>query len=252
MPDMGPWPPPRTLAAWALPLLLALAACAGQGEAPPPLPAAEVAVQVPWGQREEATYRILRGDDLSGSALFRLERRGDSYVLVQDFRSAGQPLRDTVTVVVDAITLKPRRVERTIAREGEGERRCQAHYGEGRVVVEQQSEGKSRRDELLLPPHAYESWADLFLWRALPLQRSYRGAYNDMGTCLLRKPGHALMVLEVVTLEPVVVPAGRFEAWRLEARSGGQRQTIWIADTPQRPVVRYDNGTHVFELEALR
>lgn len=243
----------RRLLGWTAPaLLLALAACAGQSEAQPQVPPADVPVQVPWGAREEAQYRIRRGDQLSGTAVFTVERQGDAYVLVQAFRSTQQPLTDTIRVVVDAATLKPREIERTIAREGEGERRCHAQYQGDRVVVRQESEGESRTDELSLPGHAYESWADLFLWRAAPLERSYRGAYNDIGTCLLRKPGHSLMVLEVITKEPVVVPAGAFEAWRVEARSGGQHQTIWIADTPQRPVVRYDNGTHVFELESLR
>lgn len=243
----------KRLLGWTAPvLLLALVACAGQGEAQPQLPPADVPAQVPWGEREVAQYRILRGDRLSGSAVLQVERRGDAYVLTQDFRSADQPLRDTVTVTVDAATLKPRSVERVIAREGEGERRCQAQYGSDRVVVRQESEGESRTDELALPPHSYDSWADVFLWRALPLDRTYRGAYNDVGTCLLRKPGHALMVLEVVTVEPVVVPAGTFQAWRVEARSGGHRQIVWIGDTPQRPIVRYDNGTHIFELESIR
>ncbi|HXG42299.1 MAG TPA: DUF3108 domain-containing protein [Dehalococcoidia bacterium] len=243
----------KWLLGWAVPaLLVALLACAGRGEAQPQLPAADMPVLVPWGEREEAHYRILRGDRLSGSAVLRVERRGDAYVLTQDFRSADQPLRDTVTVTVDAATLKPRTVERVIAREGEGERRCQAQYGPDRVVVRQESEGESRSDELPLPPHAYDSWADIFLWRALPLDRTYRGAYNDVGTCLLRKPGHALMALEVITMEPVVVPAGTFQAWRLEARSGGHRQIVWIGNSPQRPIVRYDNGTHIFELESIR
>ncbi len=250
---MGSPLPVRRLFPLAPALLLALlAACAGQSESQPTLPPADLSVRAPWADREEARYRILRGDELSGSAVLTVERQGDAYLLVQDFTSRAQPLRDTVRVVVDAATLKPRSVERTIAREGEGERRCQAQYSPERVVVRQESQGESRTDQLPLPPHAYESWADIFLWRAIALDRGYRGAYNDVGTCLLRKPGHALMVLEVITEEPVVVPAGTFQAWRVEARSGGHRQTVWIADTPQRPVVRYDNGTHVFELEALR
>lgn len=241
------------LLGWTAPLLLlALVACARQGEAQPTAPATDVPVQVPWGAREEATYRIRRGDQLSATAVFRVERQGDAYALIQEYRSSQQPLTDTVRVVVDAAALKPREVERTISREGVGERRCQARYQGEKVTVRQESEGESRTDELTLPPHAYESWADLFLWRAAPLARSFTIAYNDVGTCLLRKPGHSLMVLEVITKEPVVVPAGTFDAWRVEARSGGQHQTVWIADTPQRPVVRYDNGTHIFELESWR
>jgi hypothetical protein len=57
--------------------------------------------------------------------------------------------------------------------------------------------------------------------------------------------------LEVRGKETVEVPAGTFEAWRLKISSGDGDQTAWYADTPERPLVRYDNGRQVFELLSL-
>jgi hypothetical protein len=51
--------------------------------------------------------------------------------------------------------------------------------------------------------------------------------------------------------EDVQVPAGNFQAWRLEIRSGGRTQKAWYADDARRTLVRYDNGELVFELESI-
>ena len=51
--------------------------------------------------------------------------------------------------------------------------------------------------------------------------------------------------------EEVEVPAGTFQAWRLEIRSGGRTQKAWYADDGPRTLVRYDNGDLVFELESI-
>jgi hypothetical protein len=48
------------------------------------------------------------------------------------------------------------------------------------------------------------------------------------------------------------VPAGTFEAWRLEIRSEDGSQEAWYADTATRPLVRYDNGSLMFELLSLQ
>ena len=50
--------------------------------------------------------------------------------------------------------------------------------------------------------------------------------------------------------ETVRVPAGEFTAWRLEIEAEDVKQIAWIADTPARTLVRYDNDNGlVFELE---
>jgi hypothetical protein len=231
-------------------LLLALTACNGS-QAESQVETADVVQQVPWGTNETARYRILRGGEVTGSATLTVAREGGVFTVRQEFRDARERFRDVVTATVDAATLKPRAVERVLTGP-EGERRCRAEYEGGRVRVHQESDDESRTDELVVPAHAYDSWTDIFLWRTMGLDRGASFAYWDIGTCILSKPGSAIMQVTVVTKEFVTVPGGGFDAWRLEARSDGQRHLIWIADTPQRPVVRYDNGTHLFELQELR
>ena len=57
--------------------------------------------------------------------------------------------------------------------------------------------------------------------------------------------------VKVTEKETVEVPAGTFQAWRLEIRSSGGKQKAWYADTETRPLVRYDNGDLVFELVSI-
>jgi hypothetical protein len=60
------------------------------------------------------------------------------------------------------------------------------------------------------------------------------------------------VTLTVTGRERVSVPAGSFEAWRLEVRAGGVRQVAWFADTPSRTLLKYDNSRGLFfELERL-
>ena len=49
------------------------------------------------------------------------------------------------------------------------------------------------------------------------------------------------VTLKVRGKETVRVPAGEFTAWRLEIEAEDAKQTAWIADTPARTLVRYDN-----------
>ncbi len=238
---------------WGLaPLALALLALACQGQPVPPItPTGEVVHRIPWGEKEETIYRVLRGEEVTGKGVITLEREGRVLTIRQEYTDVRGRFRDVVTAVVDALTLKPQVVERVLTGP-DGERRWRAQYEGGMVSVFQQSDGDTRTDQLVLPPYSYDSWTDIALWRTLPLDYGFQTAYVDVGTALLRKPGTTIMVVEVVSKESVTVPAGTFQVWRVEARSDDQVQKVWITDNPQRLVVRYDNGTHVFELQEVR
>ncbi|MBI2912322.1 MAG: DUF3108 domain-containing protein [Chloroflexi bacterium] len=228
-----------------LALLLAAAACGGETAV---LSGREVVSSIPWMAPETAHYRLLDGDDVKGTGELRIETQGDTLVFRQSFAFPDEKLTDDVSVVADAATLEPLSAERTI--DGpEGARHCQAQYASGKVLVEQQSEKDQRADELDVPTHSYDSWSDLFLWRTLAFAADYEASYSDVLSCTLAKPQVISVVLKLKEKENVTVPAGTFQAWRLEIRSGGRTQKAWYADDLARTLVRYDNGDLVFELE---
>jgi hypothetical protein len=118
------------------------------------------------------------------------------------------------------------------------------------VTVHQSDEDDERTDTLAVPLTSYDTWTDLFLWRTIDFREGFEVKYLGVVSADFKKPEVITISLEVSGLEAVEVPAGSFNAWKLEIRSGGRTQRAWIADSPERPLVRYDNTELVFELEA--
>jgi len=226
--------------------LALLSACSGSDE----LVAQDVLSQIPWSTPETAHYRLLHDDDTKGSAELKIAMQDGALVLAQTFNIPDQKIADTVQLQADAQNLRPKVVQRTI--DGpEGKRDCTATYEENSVIVEQQAKDENRRDNLSVPAQHYDSWSDLFLWRTLKFFENEEVKYVDVLTCSLTKPDLLPVVLQVKSVEEVSVPAGKFQAWRLEIRSGGRTQKAWYADDAAHTLVRYDNGDLVFELESL-
>jgi len=241
----------RRAALW-LPLaafFLLIAACSsGNGS---PLPAQDVVSKVPWGTSETATYQVLQDNKVKGSGVLSISSSSGTYTLTQVYERSDGQTSDSAGAVVDASTLKPLSTSRQV-NGPEGERDCRADYSGDSVVVVNSSKSDSRTDTLVLPDHFYDSAADLFLWRTIQLERGLKLAYQDVFTCnVLAKPSHTLATLEVLTEERVRVPAGTFDTWRVEMRAGGSTQRFWIAQDARRSLVRYDNGSQVFELQSI-
>ena len=212
--------------------------------------ASDVVSAIPWTAPETARYRLLQGDDVKGSAELQIEEGGGALVLRQNFNIPDEDVTDSVLVEVDPETLRPKIVERTI--DGpEGRRQCEAVYGDGVVTIEQRTEEDERTDTLSVPEQHYDSWSDLFLWRTLDFFEGQELKYVDVLSCSLAKPDLLPVVIKVKETEEVTVPAGTFQAWRLEIRSGGRTQKAWYANDERRTLVRYDNGDLVFDLESI-
>lgn len=234
-----------------VPLIVVLAAlaaaCSGGSDE---LVARDVVSDIPWAAPETARYRLLQGDDLAGSGEIRLEESDGVLVLGQTFDIPDEDITDRIVVEADPRTLQPATVARTI-NGPEGERRCEATYDAGGVTVEQRAGDDERIDALTVPEQHYDSWSDLFLWRTLEFFEGQEIKYIDVLSCSLAKPGLISVVLKVKEIEEVSVPAGIFQAWRLEIRSGGRTQKAWYANDDAHALVRYDNGDLVFELESI-
>ncbi|HXF50886.1 MAG TPA: DUF3108 domain-containing protein [Dehalococcoidia bacterium] len=226
------------LLALALPLVISLAvACAAPEEAPQ-VQTSDVVAGIPWPDRETARYRMVDddGNDV-GDATLSIERDGEQYVLRSSFDS-GRTTDDS-EVRVDAATLKPLRVTRTIVSEDETTE-FTAVYRPDEDIVEltEKTDGDQRTNPLRLPDHYYDNETSLFLWRTIELRDGYEGAYNAV---LSTRRRTVPVTLRVSGPERVETPAGAFDAWRVEVQGGGATLFAWYADTPERPLVRYEN-----------
>ncbi len=209
----------------------------------------DVVAAIPWTATKEARYRILDDGQVKGQGILRVEPVGDRFRLSQEF--SGQGFQDKAVALVDSRTLKPLEVTRLLSGP-RGERRWEVRYSGGLAKVYQQSGDDERTDELLVPEHSYDKWSEIFVWQTLDFRPGYRAMYTSLISADLDKPKRALIGLEVMGQETVEVPAGSFQAWRLEIRQQGQRkQVAWIAADASPEMVRYDNGFQVFELEEV-
>ena len=70
----------------------------------------------------------------------------------------------------------------------------------------------------------------------LPLADGYTATYRTFD---MQKQKPKLMQLRVAGSESVKVPAGTFDAWKVEmtsAEGGSEKTTVWVAKDPKRPV----------------
>jgi hypothetical protein len=234
------------LAPLALAVLVLTAACAEETAV-----TEDIVSTIPWPDEERAEYVIVDSDD--GEEFLRgvlsVSRQQDRFELRLHFEDEGQDQTDESVVLVDAATLKPISVRREV-RTDEVEI-VQGDYdpAEGIIeITEIGGEGEERSVPLRLKEHYYDNESSLFLWRTIPFEQGYEASYH---TVLASRNAQHVITIQVVGKEEVAVPAGTFQAWRVEVRAQGRRQVAWYADTLERVLVQYDNSRgQLFQLTA--
>ncbi len=225
------WLTPLALAT----LIVAVAACGAESA---PLSGEPVLGRIPWTAPERATYRITQGD-IEGSGVLSVERQGSRLVFTHDYEGGG--FTDSIVVEASAETLQPETVERTIEGD-EGPVTCTAAYSSGSVSIRWQSGSEERLAEAAAPSVSYDTWTDLFLWRTLPFSQTYEARYVDVASCARQRsdPEAVEVELRVKGTETVEVPAGTFEAWRLEIKAEGHTQKAWFSTDESATLVVYE------------
>jgi hypothetical protein len=201
-----------------------------------------VAGPPPWPSHEVLDYILINddGERLAAGSL-EITVSGAQTTLSQSYTS--ETTTDSIDVVVDSQTMKPLSSTRSIENDNpDDEDLIEVTYAEAGASVKV----GDRQTGLSVPEHAYDNDTSLFLWRTLPFADGYEASYV---TVITNRRSRQDVVLNVRGKETVTVPAGTFECWRLEISTENARQVAWYADTPSRPLVKYDNDRDViFEL----
>lgn len=241
---------------WAiLPVVAAAALLAAACTQDDDLPTEDVVFSIPWTVGEESSYSILDDDGESlGTGILKIDQDEEGRLrLVQEYENP--EFSDQLILLAEAETLKPISIERVISGD-EGVLQIEGRYSRDvveveRIVVEDDKEER-RTDRLDIPENAYDNASSLFLWRTMRLGEGFQAAYNSLATAEVGKPQSIRVTTRVAGRETVKVPAGIFEAWRLEIRFSGRGQTAWYATEGSRPLVKYDNGEVFFLLEDVK
>jgi hypothetical protein len=240
----------------AFAVLAVAAACAGADQ---PGGTGDVVATVPFGAGERAVYAL---HDNSGEIVARgilaVADGPNGLVLEQWYWSAADAAAaesaDQAAVTVDAATLKPFALARTVT---DGDRvddyrsRYEVDAATGlaaTVMLTSDRDGKHEERELKLHDHYYDNETSLWLWRALRLVGGYEARYVSVNHLDRSQQSVSLRVIDSQTVE---VPAGTFEAWRLQVRNGRATRIAWINVEAPHQLVQWDNGTLVFRLETF-
>ena len=233
-------------------VVLLLAACSSTS--PGGIEPGDIVVQHPFVDGERYHYRLLNDDaEVIATGTLTTQMAGDRLQLSQEYVEAPvegrEPTRDYSAITVDAQTLKPLEVIREITSVDEVDR-YDARYEDGQLEVLLTRTGdkvETRERSLPVPEHAYDNESALWLWRAIDLREDYEGAYISMN---IVETSRQTADLTVTGQETVTVPAGTFNAWRLQIRNGRATRVAWINVEAPHQIVRWDNSETVFELEA--
>ena len=230
---------------WGIPALvlivaLLVAGCGNDDDFPP---ASDVAGVVPWPDSESLDYVLKdKKGEVVGRGTLSVDVENGTTRLIQSYVS-DSGTTDEITVIVDSVTLKPTASSREIVTADDSEQIEVTYTDEGALIRQ-----GDKQSGLSVPEHAFDNDSSLFLWRTLPFAIGYEASYV---TIITNRRGRQDVRLRVVAREVVRVPAGEFEAWRLEIKTSNAEQFAWFADTPTRPLVRYNNDRGLFfELEA--
>lgn len=229
----------RYLPLWALPLLLALLVGCQAGGSGQGLDLGEA----PWRDGDRAVYDVV---DQSGTSLgtseFSFARDGEAWILTAADKLDG--LDQVARVRVDGATLKPFGEEKTI-RAPDTDVKLTTTYTQGKLDIVAVVNGEDRAAAITVPATALDNDQLLMTLRALRFAEGYEGRYvNIVGASASR----VNTVIRVQGQETVEVPAGEFEAWRVELDFGQAKQYAWYQVDAPHDMVQYDNGAIRFVL----
>jgi hypothetical protein len=236
-----------------LPILAGLAlaiACAPQDA----IITQDIATTIPWPAHEQSQYVLLdrKGETELGTGVLTADLKGSQYELGLHYDGVGDHAGETddTTMLVNATTLKPVSLDRSLVQNNKSTG-IKATYDDVQSVVnitEINDKGNGRLVPLRVKEHHYDNDSSLFLWRTIDFQEGYVANYRTVITGNRTQVTVTLAVKEKVQ---ITVPAGTFDTWRVEIHAGDVHQVAWIADTPQRPLVQYDNSRQLFQLKSI-
>ena len=202
----------------------------------PPTAATKLEVRVPWGNGDSASYYIQdqKGNPL-GTSDITISRDANGFALHQTIQIGAY--KDDITVILRADDLKPVSGHRVID-QGKGPITVDTSYSGNKLSIKAKTAEGDKGAEIDVPADAYDNDAALAFWRSLPYADGYKVSHTNVTAAnALKTP-----------VEKVTVPAGEFEAWKVQLEAAQQKQSLWYATRAPNHLVKYDNGSTVFVL----
>ncbi|MGB8167492.1 MAG: DUF3108 domain-containing protein [Chthoniobacteraceae bacterium] len=206
------------------------------------LPAELALGPVTWSDGERLVLRLTLANGAEIGAMETradlMESNGRKVWRLGRFMSAGG--ESVSSVDADAATFEPltSRWKHTML----GEASAVFHPGE----IEVRKAGSSETTKLPLEKTVFDNEQFFHLARLLPLKDGYKATIKVVTT--LAGGGTVPIVVEVVKTEPLVVPAGKFDCFKLQLSIG---QTLWYSTDARHYLVKFEGGGAIGELASI-
>lgn len=230
-------------------LLVALTACGGPEIQPLQLN------PMPWADGEQSVYRVTDiNGDFAGSATITWNAGaatidGDAWTMRREILAQGD--QEVVVIEMTGRGLRPR-LSTLVRLRGTAREQVTAVYSGGQVDMElttAQDVTTTHRENVLSDVRDYRTLMQLA--RALPLREGYATAVN---TYLPITNLQERTTIEVLEQEAISVPAGQYQTWLVELRTGETVSQAWIGVDAPHILVQFVEGRSggTFALDAVQ
>jgi hypothetical protein len=244
----------RTLLAMAAVLLVG-AACVGGSSTDG---TSNVVHDVPFEVGERLVYDLIGREGVAvGQGTLSVVAWGDSLELTQSYREL---LDGTLSDVVDQVAVRSdvRLLSHTLSRAVTSDGRDNSYTSEynidattGRaesVTFGAVEGGESSEKTIDVEGSYYDNETSLWLWRTLDFAEEYEARYVSVSHL---DRSLQTVILRVIDQQEIEVPAGVFQTWRLQVRSGRATRTAWVNVQAPHEIVQWDNSSLIFRLRAI-
>ncbi len=209
----------------------------------------------PWRAREISNYQVTTGNgSAAGTARFTLlpgdtQRNPGGWSIQREIDSQGA--HEVVIVEVDQADFSPSSTSLTRV-SSQGQESEKVTYNNGGVDIELTSVMSVTTNHHIDVPSDIRVEPTLAqLVRALPLAANYATRLNSFSpaTGTLDR-----VTVQVTKQEQITVPAGTFDAWRVELKTNTSTSSVWIERAAPHVLVKYIDGRSggTFELVAYK
>lgn len=193
--------------------------------------------EAPWQDGEKVVFNVVDKNGATvGSEEIGYSKADSAWLLT--IADKFPTLEQTMKVRLDAATLKPLGEEKTIKAQGTDATVTTTYQG-SKLDIKAVVNGETKSASIDVPSDALDNDQILVTLRALKFADGYEGRYVNVVSANAAKIN---TTIRVQGKETVVVPAGSFEAWKLELDFGQAKQYAWYQVASPNQMVQYDNG----------
>lgn len=223
-----------------------LAGCAGDSEPEPALePVSRIVTNIPWPDNEFTGYVIqdYEGND-KGTAALLIERFEDIYFLKQ-YYVFQKKFGLTLIVNVRTDNLKPLGGGVTGSTALPGPTVIYSYEEKGKLNIDNSTPEGDQRIVIDVPEDAYDDNELLFLLRTIPFEVGYTASFTNVVATSAQKH---VVTITVVGEEELQVPAGNFDAYKIELTIASDKKYLWYAKEKPHYLVKLDDRINVILL----